>query len=122
MVAPSLDKANDIAKRLAAIPEVSRTLTVSNFIPGDQDKKSRRSRPRHASLGQALNPPRRQPEPSDADIVAAIRATASDLSEVAGDAIGPGADAARQVSGLLERLAQSNAAREAGLRQQSCLR
>jgi uncharacterized protein len=110
VVTPSLDKANDVAKRLRSIPEVSRTLTVSNFIPSDQDQKIATIKAAARSLGEALNPRRRQPEPSDADLIAAIRSTAADLSRAAGDAIGPGADAARQVSELLERLAQSDTA------------
>src|SRR5260370_36940598 len=39
MLATSLDEANSTAKRLAALHEVSRTLTLSTFIPNDQDEK-----------------------------------------------------------------------------------
>jgi uncharacterized protein len=110
VLAASLDEANSVAKRLAALPEVSRTMTLSNFIPDDQDEKIAAIKSAAHSLGPALNPAQRQPAPSDQDTVDAIRKTAQDLSKVAGNATGPGADAARHVSGLLMRLAESNAA------------
>ena len=110
VLATSLDEANSVAKRLAALPEVARTRTLSNFIPDDQEEKIAAIKLAARNLGPALNPPQRQPAPSDQDTVDAIRKTANDLSKVAGNATGPGADAARRVSGLLTRLAESNAA------------
>ncbi len=106
----SLDEANRVAKRLAALPEVARTRTLSNFIPGDQDEKIAAIKLAGRSLSPALNPAQQQPASSDQDTVDAIRKTAGDLSKVAGNASGPGADAARRVSGLLMRLAESNTA------------
>jgi uncharacterized protein len=110
VLAGSLDEANGVAKRLAALPEVARTRTLSNFIPDDQDEKIAAIKLAARNLGAALNPAQRQPAPSDQDTVDAIRKTANDLSKVAGNATGPGAEAARNVSGLLTRLADSNAA------------
>jgi hopanoid biosynthesis associated RND transporter like protein HpnN len=111
VLAASLDEANSTAQRLAALPEVSRTLTLSTFVPGDQDQKIaavRRAAPR---LEAALNAPQQQQSaPSDKDVVEAIRVTAGDLSKAAGNATAPGADAARHVSDLLMRLAQSDGA------------
>jgi hypothetical protein len=69
VLATSLDEANSTAKRLAALPEVSRTLTLSNFIPDDQDEKIAAIKSAAHDLGPALNPPRRQPAPSDKDVV-----------------------------------------------------
>jgi hopanoid biosynthesis associated RND transporter like protein HpnN len=110
VLAASLDEADGVAKRLAALPEVARTRTLSNFIPGDQDEKIAAIKLAASNLGPVLNPAQRQPVPSDQDTVDAIRKTANDLSRVAGNAAGPGAEAARHVSGLLMRLAESNAA------------
>jgi hopanoid biosynthesis associated RND transporter like protein HpnN len=109
VLATSLDEANSTAKRLATLPEVSRTLTLNNFIPDDQDEKIAAIKSAAKELGPALNPPRQQPAPSDKDVVEAIRKTAGDLSKVAGNATGPGAEAARHVSDLLMRLAESDA-------------
>src|SRR3954469_6756240 len=41
ILAPSLEQADAMAKRLAALPEVSRVLTLSSFIPVDKSRKSR---------------------------------------------------------------------------------
>jgi uncharacterized protein len=110
VLASSLDEANRTAQRLAALPEVSRTLTLGSFVPADQDQKIAAIRTAAPRLEAALNPPQRQSAPSDKDVVEAIRATAADLSKAAGSATGPGADAARHVSDLLTRLAGSDAA------------
>jgi uncharacterized protein len=110
VLAASLDEANRTAQRLAALPEVSRTLTLSSFVPADQDQKIAAIRTAAPRLEAALNPPQRQSAPSDEDVVEAIRATAANLSKAAGSATGPGADAARHVSDLLTRLAGSDAA------------
>jgi hypothetical protein len=110
VLAASLDEADRTAQRLAALPEVSRTLTLGSFVPADQDQKIAAIRTAAPRLEAALNPPQRQSAPSDKDVVEATRATAADLSKAAGSATGPGADAARNVSNLLTRLARSDAA------------
>jgi uncharacterized protein len=109
-LAASLDEANRTAQRLAALPEVSRSLTLSSFVPADQDQKIATIRTAAPRLEAALSAPQPQSVPSDNDVVEAIRATAVNLSKTAGSATGPGADAARHVSDLLTRLTRSNAA------------
>jgi hopanoid biosynthesis associated RND transporter like protein HpnN len=110
VLAPNLDQADVTAKRLAALPEVSRALTLSSFIPADQDQKITAINSVSQGLGSALNPKQQQPAPSDQDLVTAMRATSADLLKAAGTTSGPGADSARHVSELLTRLAQSDAA------------
>jgi uncharacterized protein len=110
LLAASLDEANRTAQRLAALPEVSRTLALSSFVPADQDQKIAAIQTAAPRLEAALNAPQRQSAPSDKDVVEAIRETAANLSKTAGNATGPGADAARHVSDLLTRLARSDAA------------
>jgi len=61
----------------------------------------------------ALAPSRRPSASADGDTVAAIRATAANLSKAADNATGVAADSARHVSDLLTRLAQSDAATRA---------
>ena len=77
VLAPNLDQADITARRLGALPEVSRTLTLSSFIPADQNQKIAAIRSVSQGLGSALNPEQRQPEPSDQDLVAAMRTTSS---------------------------------------------
>jgi hopanoid biosynthesis associated RND transporter like protein HpnN len=110
VLAPNLDRAEVTAKRLAALPEVSRTLTLSSFVPTDQDQKIAAINSASPGLGSALNPKQQQPAPSDHDLVAVMRATSADLLKASGTKTGPGADSARHVSELLTRLAQSSAA------------
>jgi uncharacterized protein len=108
----SLDEADATAHRLATLPEVSRTLTLDDFVPKDQDSKIAAIRGAALRLNAALNLPR-QLAPSDKDTIEAIRKTATDLARVAGNATEPGAKAAQHVADLLMRLAASNASKRA---------
>jgi hopanoid biosynthesis associated RND transporter like protein HpnN len=110
VLAASLDDANSIARRLATLPEVSRALTLSDFIPNDQAEKIAAIRAAAPRLDTALNPRQQQPAPSDQDTVEAIRATAGNLSKAAGNATGAGAEVARRVADLLTRMADSDPA------------
>lgn len=109
VVAKSLADADGTAKRLAALPQVLRTLTLSSFVPDDQDQKITVIKAAATRLHAALEA-KREPAPTDKDTVDAIRSTAENLSKVAGSAAGPGAEAARNVSSQLMRLAHSDAA------------
>ena len=105
ILAASLERADATAKRLAALPEVSRTLTLSSFIPADQEQKIAALRDASQRLGTALNPAEVQPAPTDQEVVAALESTAEDLSKAAGNETGPAAGSARHVADLLRRLA-----------------
>jgi len=109
VLAPSLGQADATAKRLAALPEVARTLTLNSFIPADQDEKIAALKAASRGLGTALRPARQQPAPNDQEVVAAIRNTAGQLLRAAGQATGPGADDARRVAALLRQLASADA-------------
>jgi hypothetical protein len=109
VLAPTLERADAIAKNLASLPEVSRTLTLNSLIPTDQGPKIAALRGATQRLGPALNPPRVKPAPSDREVVASIQATAEVLSRAAGSATGAAADSARHVSDLLKRLASADA-------------
>ncbi len=110
ILAPSIDQAAAMAKRLAALPEVSNTLTLRSFIPTDQEQKIAVLKAAARSLGGVLNPPRQQPAPSDQEVVAAIQTASAELSRAAGNGTSSAAEAARDVSGLLQRLAGADAA------------
>jgi hypothetical protein len=109
LLAPSLEQANQAAKRLADLPEVSRVLTLSNFIPADQDQKIAALKQASQRLGPALNPANSVAAPSDQQNVAAIQSAAEELSKAAGNGNGAEADAARHVADLLRRLAGADA-------------
>ncbi len=109
ILAPSLDQANATAARLSALPEVSRVLTLTSFIPNDQPEKIAALKAASQQLGSALDPRRQDLAPSDADNVAAIKSTADELSRAAGSANGTAAQRARDVSDKLKRLAGADA-------------
>jgi hopanoid biosynthesis associated RND transporter like protein HpnN len=108
ILTPSLEQADATAKRLAALPEVAQTLTLNNYIPADQEPKIAALQAASQKLGPAVNGPK-QPAPSDQEVVTAIQTTAAYLLKVTGDAKGAGADATRETSGLLNRLAGADA-------------
>jgi hopanoid biosynthesis associated RND transporter like protein HpnN len=110
LLAPSLAKADEVAAHLAKLPEVSRVLTLSSFVPADQDQKIAALSAAAQRLSGALHPKSLQPEPSDQDNVRAIKAAAAELSRVAGNATSASAEAARRVASLLGRLADSDPA------------
>ncbi|WP_426437227.1 MMPL family transporter [Bradyrhizobium genosp. P] len=109
VLAPSLQQADTIAKRLATVPEVSRVMTLNNFVPNDQQQKIAALRDASRAVGPALNPSGLQPAPSDQDNVAAIRSAAQALLRAAAGATGSAADEAREVAALLNRLADAPA-------------
>jgi uncharacterized protein len=103
-LAPSLEKADAKARHLATLPEVSRALTLSSFIPPDQEPKiaalKAASQRLHDTLNQDVDA-----APSDQENITAIQNAADDLSGAAGNATGPAADSARHVAELLRRVA-----------------
>src|SRR3954447_23325599 len=109
VLAPSLQQADAMAKRLAVLPEVSRVLTLSSFIPSDQEQKIAALKAVSQRLGSALNPTKQPPAPADQENVAAIQSAAEDLSRAAGRGSGAEAETARRVSGLLKQLATADA-------------
>lgn len=110
VVKPDLRAADAIAKRLAGLPEVARTTTLSSFVPADQEKKLATIRQMAAKLAPALNPRQPKAPPSDRENVDALRSTAAMLSQFAAASPGPGADAATRLSGLLAQLAAAEPA------------
>jgi len=107
IVAPDLGAADAIAKRLSALPEVAQTQTLSYLIPVDQEQKLALIRDASEVLKNSINPAEVSPPPSDQENIEALTSTADRLSAVAENAQGPGAEAARRLSGLLLQLAKS---------------
>jgi uncharacterized protein len=106
IVAQDLTAANATAGRIAVLPQVSQTMTLSSLVPGDQDEKLKLIHDAAAAIDPSLNPADIQPPPSDQDNIEALASTADSLSKAAGNNRGPGADAARRLSSLLLRLSE----------------
>ena len=109
LLAPSVEQADAAASRLTALPQVSRTVTISSYVPSDQDTKIAELKSASARLGRALGS-KTQPPPTDEETVASIEAAANSLSAAADNQTGTGADAARNVAAQLSRLAKADPA------------
>jgi hopanoid biosynthesis associated RND transporter like protein HpnN len=108
ILAPSLAEANEIAKRVTPLPEVSRTMTLQNFVPTGQDEKLPQIRKAADALAPVLNPRRVSAPPSDAENVAALNAAADALRQTASEEKGHGAAAAKRLAATLSQLAKSD--------------
>jgi hypothetical protein len=78
-------------------------------VPRDQGDKLQLIGAAAEKLEPSLNPGEVRPPPTDAENVAALSSTAGQLTALAGTDQGPGAAAARRLSGLLSQLAKSDA-------------
>ncbi|HYZ39128.1 MAG TPA: MMPL family transporter [Stellaceae bacterium] len=110
IIAPSVAEIDQITQRVTDLPEVSGTRSIRNLVPSDQNQKLPAIQRAAAVLGPAINPSATHPAPSDGEIVAAIRAAVSELRRLATAAQGDAATAASRLSGLLDRLANADAA------------
>jgi hypothetical protein len=72
ILAPSLDKAQEIGARLAELPEVAQTINAASFIPTDQDKKLPIISDLALLLGPTLMSGTPLPPPSDAEVLKAL--------------------------------------------------
>jgi hopanoid biosynthesis associated RND transporter like protein HpnN len=106
VLAPSLGRGTAIATKLAAVPQVSHVMTVKSFIPEQQEEKLALIKRAAGSMSRALNPPRIRPTPSDADKVTSLTNAAANLVKAGTEANGPGAEATKQLSDVLLRLAK----------------
>jgi hopanoid biosynthesis associated RND transporter like protein HpnN len=110
ILAPNLAAANATAQRVGSLPQVSRARTLQDLVPTDQEEKLKLIRTAASAIDASLNPKEIDPPPTDQGNVEALSSTADSLTKVAGNQQGPGADAARRLSGLLSRLAKSEPA------------
>ena len=82
VLTPSQPAADAMAKRLAALPEVSQAVTLSSFVPEDQGPKLAIIKDANILLDPTLNPFDIKPAPSDTEVVAALRQTAASITAV----------------------------------------
>jgi hopanoid biosynthesis associated RND transporter like protein HpnN len=85
VLAPDLAAAQALAGRLAALPEVARATTLADFIPAQQTEKLALIEDAAMLLGPALAAEPR-PAPDALAVVAALRAAASELAPLTGEA------------------------------------
>ena len=100
--------ADAIAQRLSSLPQVSRTVTLGSLVPGDQDEKLKLIQDAAEEIEPSLNPGEVAPPPTDQQNIEALSSTAATLSTSPETGQGPGAEAARRLSGLLLQLAKAD--------------
>src|SRR4029079_6904017 len=110
IIFPSLDEAAAAAENLQNRPEVSQVATLMNFVPQDQEKKLATIQDLGRRLGQSLQPSASGKPPTDAENVAALKGMADHLTKIAGNASGPGADAARRLAAAALKLSEADEA------------
>jgi hopanoid biosynthesis associated RND transporter like protein HpnN len=104
--APSLAAADGLAAKLSGLPLVAQALTLSSFIPEDQDRKIALVADANGILDSTLNPFDVKTPPGDGEIKASLAATAAKLRAAAGDDQAKSAADARNLADALTKLAE----------------
>ena len=102
-----LSHAEATALKLKDLPEVARALTLQSFVPESQDEKLAIIDDARFFLENTLSPDVVKAPPTPGETVAAIKATARDLSAGASDLDTPAAKNARRLASLLTALAEA---------------
>jgi uncharacterized protein len=109
LLEPSPAAARAAGERVSKLPEVSRVMTLDSFVPRDQDKKLALIR----EMGKTLLPDFEDPvvkAPTDAENIEALDLSVQELTKAAGTQTGPGAQAAKRLSGDLWQLTKAEPA------------
>ena len=110
VLSPSLTEADQTAAKLRALPQVSRVLTLSSFIPPDQQQKLPLIEAAAKTLLPALNPAAPSAPPTDAQNISMLNSTVDALNRLAGNGSGTGAVAARRLATGMAALAKADSA------------
>ena len=110
ILSPSLTEADQTAAKLRALPQVSRVLTLSSFIPPDQQQKLPLIEAAAKTLLPALNPAAPSAPPTDAQNISMMNSTVDALNRLAGNGTGPGAVAAKRLATDMTALAKADPA------------
>ena len=106
VVLPSLSDAVAAAARLKKLPQVGQPTTLQSLVPQDQDKKLEMIKEFAEDIEPILDKKPAKP-PTDAENIAALNGLAEQLNKFAGNAKGPGAEAARRLAADSTKLAQA---------------
>ncbi|MGH7001173.1 MAG: MMPL family transporter, partial [Stellaceae bacterium] len=83
ILTPSPAAAATLAKRLDALPEVDQTITISSFVPDDQDAKLAIIADARTLLAPTLSPAAVKPPPTAAETLDAMRTTDGEMKKIA---------------------------------------
>jgi hypothetical protein len=110
VIMPTLNEAKLAAEQLQKEPYVLQAMTLEDLVPGDQPEKLAMIEALSGQIGPILRQGPTNKEPTDEENIAALRDIADQLNKIAGDAKGPGADAARRFAGDALQLAKADKA------------
>jgi len=82
VLTPSIAAAQELAEKVSALPEVMRVLTLTSFVPEDQDKKRALISQAAAGLQDVLNPKEMKPAPTDEENAASLEGASNYLSVI----------------------------------------
>ena len=102
---PSLAAADQTAKQISSLKEVNQTVTLSSFVPEEQEAKLVYIEDASLLLDPTLNPFDVKPTPTDAEVVASLNGAAEDLRKTAGTDPSPAAADARRLATVIQALA-----------------
>lgn len=105
VLVPSLDGARALSRRLEALPEVARTVSLATFLPEDQEQKLEIVQDTAFLLDAALNPSEVRSAPTDAETLAALGMMAAELDAMLASATPGQAATMRRLAASLKRLA-----------------
>jgi hopanoid biosynthesis associated RND transporter like protein HpnN len=106
---PSKDEAAALAPKIGALPEVFEAVSISNYVPEQQDEKLALLNDAAMLLTPTLSPARVAPAPTDNQVLAAMAKCAGQLRAVA---IGrPKEDGANRLATALDQIFQTGSAK-----------
>jgi hopanoid biosynthesis associated RND transporter like protein HpnN len=110
VLVPSVQAADEAARRFKALPQVGTVRTIDTFVPDDQPAKLALIAEAAKALEPVLALPARA-APTDEEIVAALNLRASDLTRASENGSGPGAEASKRLAAAMTKLAMADPAR-----------
>jgi hopanoid biosynthesis associated RND transporter like protein HpnN len=113
VLTPDLATADAIVDKMDKLPEVQYAVSLSSFLPGDQQTKLAAISDADLLLDPTINPFDVQAPPTDADLVTALRSAAGELRKAAGTGAGPESQDVLTLAQSLEALASGPASHRA---------
>ena len=104
LLAPNPEEARALARRLEALPEVGRTVTLTDFVPAAQEEKLALIADAGMFLSPVLEGVDPLPPPSDAELRDSLGRTAAALQAAARQGSGAAEEAAGRLARVLESL------------------
>ena len=105
VLAPSLADAEALGAKIDRLPEVSRVITLTSFVPGQQDEKLALIRDAAELIGPTIEPPEDDPKASDEDTKVTLNEAANAFA--AAKTKGGGSPLADRMATVLRKLAEA---------------